>query len=88
MPCHRNNFSFQVLDKYLGKSKNILLLSTVCSKYETECEKVQPFKSSNVIEYDQEKIDDQGGETFKEVHSILLISEFEQKIDVHVFFRF
>lgn len=45
-----NNFISQKLDKILAKGKNIIQLTEICSKYETEREKVQPFKSQNTAE--------------------------------------
>lgn len=45
----KNHFIFQKLDKLLTKGKNVLQLTAICSKYETEKEKVQPFKCQNQI---------------------------------------
>lgn len=50
--CNCNKFAkySQKLDKLLSKGKNILQLTAICSKYETEREKVQPFKSQGLVE--------------------------------------
>lgn len=42
--------NFQKFDKLLAKGKNILQLTEICSKYETEREKLQPFKVQNTVE--------------------------------------
>lgn len=59
----------QKLDKLLSKGKNILQLTEICGKYETEKEKVQPFKSQNLSEKPKETVitDGQTLNGFKEV---------------------
>lgn len=43
-------FNFQKLDNLLAKGKKILQLTEICGKYETEREKVQPFKPYHTVE--------------------------------------
>ena len=59
------------LDKILAKGKQILQLIEICSKYETEREKVQSFKTHSTAE-EEKPAEEQQDETlkdFKEVQS-------------------
>lgn len=80
-------FIRQKLDSLLAKGKNILQLTTICSKYETERELVQPFKAQNMTEHPKAAITSNNGtlKDFKEVRSFDEFSSFlnEKKIYSH-----
>lgn len=57
------------MDHLLSKGKNILQLTSICSKYENEKEIVQPFKTQNLNDKPTEILtsNDQTLKDFKEV---------------------
>lgn len=69
-------FNFQKLDNLLAKGKKILQLTEICGKYETEREKLQPFKQHHTVE-NAKQVEDQRNENeilkdFKDVCSLLI----------------
>lgn len=70
----------QKLDKVLAKGKHIMQLTEICSKYETEREKLQPFKSQSNVE-NLKQVPDQSNEVlddFKKVGSLFNFFAFRK----------
>lgn len=60
----------QKLDEILAKGKNILQLTEICSKYETEREKVQPFKAKHTAEENAKPAENQSEEVLKDFKEV------------------
>lgn len=60
---------WQKFDKLLAKGKNIVQLTEICSKYETEREQVQPFRLQNIV-VSPEQVADQNTEILKDFKEV------------------